>query len=548
MEREAVAHPADSYIGMVLQDRYRILRKLGDGGMGSVYEAEHLGIKKRVAIKMLHQQYARDPEMIVRFQREAQAATAIGHPNIVDVLDIARLPDGTPYMLLEFLDGRDWLKDMKRDGPQPLGKVAHILCQVCDAIGVAHAIGIVHRDMKPENIFLMQRGPDPNFVKVVDFGISKMLDRSESSVTETGTALGTPFYMSPEQCQGQHIDGRADIYSLGVILFKALTGEYPFADKTYPMMILKICTEPPPPLSDYRADLPPQIQAILDRMLAKRREDRFATCSQLRAALEPFRDFMDAPSMVANPPSTANRGPAVLAPPKVMLQAQAPVAQPSRLRSWFLLGGAALVFVIALAFVALMVVMALSRDEPVPVATPSVRPPIEAPAPQREEHSPEPRVNIAPQPAAEAPVTQRPATVHVHISATPATAQMFLDGDPIGNPFEADVPRDPDHVEGQPPRYHLLRAQAPGYRTHEQQLVFRYDNMSYPLVLQRGRANNVVRVPAEQYPIAPRPAPIARPAPLAPSSGAQRSVVFGPRPQPSSSGQTVGQRAVFGGP
>src|SRR5690606_13694253 len=150
----------DPRIGMVLQERYRILRKLGDGGMGSVYEAEHLLIKRRVAIKVLHSQFADNPGIVARFRREAEAATSIGHPNIIEVTDMGSFPDGTTYMVLEFLEGRDWAKDIATEGPQPLGKVVHIMSQVCDALSAAHAKGIVHRDLKPENIFLIQRGAD----------------------------------------------------------------------------------------------------------------------------------------------------------------------------------------------------------------------------------------------------------------------------------------------------------------------------------------------------------------------------------------------------
>ena len=227
------ASPQDPRIGMVLQDRYRIVRKLGDGGMGSVYEGEHVLIKRRVAIKVLHSQFAQNPEIVARFQREAEAATSIGHPNIIEVTDMGRFPDGTAYMVLEFLDGRDWSKDIEREGPQPVGKVIHILTQVCDALTAAHAKGIVHRDLKPENIYLIERNGDTCFAKVLDFGISKIADgqAENRSLTQTGTALGTPYYMAPEQCQGKKdIDPRADINSLGVILYQALTAQYPYDD------------------------------------------------------------------------------------------------------------------------------------------------------------------------------------------------------------------------------------------------------------------------------------------------------------------------------
>ena len=308
--------PVDPKIGMVLQERYRIVRKIGDGGMGSVYEGEHIVIKRRVAIKVLHPQFAQNKEITARFHREAEAATAIGHPHIVEVTDMGSFPDGSAYMVLEFLEGRDWAKDIQTEGPQPLGKVAKILSQVCDALDAAHAKGIVHRDLKPENIFLIDRHGDPDYVKVVDFGISKIIDTQEAdrSLTQTGTALGTPYYMAPEQCQGKKdVDHRADIYSLGVILFQSLTAQYPFDDESYPMLVLKICTEPAPQLAAFRSDLPPQVQEILHRMLAKDRHHRFNACSELKEALAPFLGNTQTPVLAANAPRTAHAGPSVLA-------------------------------------------------------------------------------------------------------------------------------------------------------------------------------------------------------------------------------------------
>jgi len=191
---------ADPRIGMVLQDRYRISRKLGEGGMGAVYEGEHILIKRRVAIKCLHAHYASSPEIVARFHREALAATSIGHPNIIECTDMGRFPDGAFFMVLEFLDGRDWAADLARSGAQSLGKVVHVMSQVCDALSAAHAKGIVHRDLKPENIFLIKRGADPDFVKVLDFGISKIQDNSgdpeapvkSKGLPRSGVARGTP--------------------------------------------------------------------------------------------------------------------------------------------------------------------------------------------------------------------------------------------------------------------------------------------------------------------------------------------------------------------
>lgn len=282
----------DPKIGLVLQERYRIIRRLGEGGMGAVYEGEHLLIKRRVAIKCLHPHFAQNPEVVARFHREALAATSAGHPNIVDVTDMGRFDDGTVFMVLEYLEGRDWSDELVAQGPQPLGKTVRILAQVCDALSAAHEKGIVHRDLKPENIFLLERGDNPDFAKVLDFGISKVKDAGPTkSMTRTGATMGTPYYMSPEQAQGKKsIDHRADIYSLGVVLFEALTGQHPFDDESIHMLILKICTDPAPSLLGFRPDLPPEIEAIVTRAIAKEPSERFANCDEFKAALWPFRD------------------------------------------------------------------------------------------------------------------------------------------------------------------------------------------------------------------------------------------------------------------
>src|SRR5690606_39189460 len=187
--------PPDPLVGRVLQDRYRIVRRIGEGGMGAVYQGEHLLIGNPVAVKVLHAKHASDPAIVERFRREAQATTRIRHHNIVGMFDLGQLEDGSLYLVMEHLDGRDWSADLEKEGPQPIAKVVHILSQVCDALGAAHEAGIVHRDIKPDNIFLIRRSGDPSFVKVLDFGISKIREGASAlapSKTQTGTAMGTP--------------------------------------------------------------------------------------------------------------------------------------------------------------------------------------------------------------------------------------------------------------------------------------------------------------------------------------------------------------------
>jgi serine/threonine protein kinase len=312
MSDNALLQPmkGDPRIGVILQDRYRVVRKIGEGGMGAVYEGEHMLISRRVAIKCLHAQFATNAEIVARFQNEAMAANSIRHQNIIEVTDMGRFEDGTVFMVLEFLDGRELAQLVTKEGPQPLGRLVHIATQVCDALTAAHSKGIVHRDLKPENIYLVQRGDDPDFVKVLDFGIAKFRETANKSMTRTGTTLGTPYYMAPEQAQAKReLDGRADIYSLGVILFHALTGQHPFDDESYPMLVVKICTEPPPPLRNYRPDLPPEFEAVVGRMLAKNPEERYPNTQAVKEALQPFRSFFGAPVLAEGVLPTAKIAP-----------------------------------------------------------------------------------------------------------------------------------------------------------------------------------------------------------------------------------------------
>jgi serine/threonine-protein kinase len=312
MSQALLAPASDPLIGKTLAERYQVIRKLGEGGMGAVYEGQHLVIKKRVAIKLLHPQYATSPEVVARFHQEALSATAIGHEHIVEVNDMGRTPDGALFMVLEFLPGRDFADLLEKDSPLSIGRVAHIMAQTCDAVQAAHDKGIVHRDLKPENIYLIKRGGDPDFVKVLDFGISKMKDETggSRSNTQTGAIMGTAYYLSPEQAMGKKsVDHRSDIWAIGVILFRSLTGKFPFDDEAYPMLIVKICTDTPPRPSAYRSDLPPDLDALIMRCLDKDPDKRPRSCSEIGVALAPFRKMLTVlPGTRLSAPSPAPSG------------------------------------------------------------------------------------------------------------------------------------------------------------------------------------------------------------------------------------------------
>jgi serine/threonine-protein kinase len=219
----------DPLVGSVLADRYEILRRIGEGGMGAVYEARHTVIGKRVAVKVLLEKFLEKPELVARLLQEARLASSIGHENIVDVTDFGTTADGRGFVVMEFLEGESLAQLVIRDAPLPVERSLRIARQVASALGAAHDKGIVHRDVKPENVYLVRRA-DADYVKVVDFGVSKAVHTREEGpewqrLTRTGMVLGTPLYMSPEQARGgEDIDARADIWAVGVLLYECLTG------------------------------------------------------------------------------------------------------------------------------------------------------------------------------------------------------------------------------------------------------------------------------------------------------------------------------------
>ncbi|MBX3249303.1 MAG: serine/threonine protein kinase [Myxococcales bacterium] len=283
---------ADPYIGTTLAGRYRVLRRLGGGGMGSVYEAEHVVIGRRVAVKMLHAQLSVHDEVVRRFLNEARAAAMIRHPNILECTDIGQTDDGAPFLVLELLEGRDLDSCIREQGALPAGRVVRIALQVASALQRAHGEGVVHRDIKPENVFLLE-GDD---VRVLDFGIAKLTGRDANGVgTTPGAVLGTPSYMAPEQFgDASRVGPSADIYALGVLLYEALSGELPFRGQTLPELVVQVMTEPPPPLETLRPDLPKALVATVMRAMAKSPDARQASMAELARELEPFASH-DAP-------------------------------------------------------------------------------------------------------------------------------------------------------------------------------------------------------------------------------------------------------------
>lgn len=404
----------NSLIGTVIQNRYQVLRVIGEGGMGIVYEGKHLSVERRVAIKHLHPEFARDPDIIKRFQREAQAATATGNEHVVEVFDLDVLPDGSPFMVMEFLEGTNLDQLVESNGPLNLGHAARILVQVCDALNAAHRAGIVHRDLKPDNIFLIPRGANPDFVKVLDFGISKFKSSAvdqTANLTAPGTMIGTPRFMAPEQIkEGFDVDQRADIFALGGILYYALTANVPFSADTLYLLWIKICTEPAPSVLRLRSELPAEIEAIIKKALEKQPERRYSSCAEMKSALWPFLDH--SPELISVAPASPST-----------------ISKQKRLVPAMLWGGALSAAAIALSLYLnarpLSEARPIQRETRIGIENSVVGPgliPLQPNVGNRE----------------------TPATVLVRIEALPRRAKLYLDGRPIDNPFSDRLPLSKD--------------------------------------------------------------------------------------------------------
>ena len=267
---------------------YRVVSKLGAGAMATVYLAEHPRINKKVAIKVINQDLASSKEMVSRFMTEARAASQIGHDHIVDILDFGQSPEGENFMIMEYLEGQTISSRIRAAGQLDVMTALHITAQIVDALQTAHAKGVIHRDLKPDNIYLIRRAGTADYVKILDFGLAKLLSGTEGQnhKTSSGSVLGTPHYMAPEQCEGKTtIDCRADLYSVGCILYQMLTGELPFPGEGFAEVLIKHLSEPPPPVRVHNPLIPPSVEKLILHCLAKSRDHRFQTAEELLWAL-----------------------------------------------------------------------------------------------------------------------------------------------------------------------------------------------------------------------------------------------------------------------
>jgi eukaryotic-like serine/threonine-protein kinase len=337
--------------GDVIAGRYELLELIGRGGMSSVWKADDRLLDRTVAIKVLHEQYTKDEEYVERFRREARSVAQLSHPNIVTVIDRGE-EDGRQYIVFECVEGENLKQLIERSGPLPVREAVLLTLQMARALAFAHDRGLIHRDVKPQNVLLNEDGQ----AKMTDFGIARSVD--VEGVTITGTVLGTSEYIAPEQARGQRVDALTDVYSLGVVLYEVLTGGVPFQGENFVAIALRHVNEPPPSVLDRRPDCPPRLAMAVERAMAKRPEDRFASMQELVAELEACLAELDPSSedatMISRRPVAAPR-------------ARRP-ARPRRRRRGILWPIAAVVAILGIAALAALGAMALRNDDDGPAA------------------------------------------------------------------------------------------------------------------------------------------------------------------------------------
>jgi serine/threonine-protein kinase len=487
----------DPLIDQTLAGRYRILRKIGEGGMGIVYEAIHVVIEKRVALKILREDFSHRDDVVERFRQEAKSASRIGHEHIIDISDFGVTPSGAHFFVMELLHGNDLAEELEQRGPLPTRRAVGIALQCAKALGAAHAKGIVHRDMKPENIFMLQRDTGEDFVKIVDFGIAKMSDIDTPGavpgrkLTKTGMIFGTPEYMSPEHAAGKELDHRVDVYAMGIILYELLTGRVPFQGDTFMGILTQHMFEQVPPLrmANPSCSAPPELEQLILRAVSKNADDRQQSMDELAQELNAVLQQSSALSSSMPPPGTITHvdrqrpfvsAPASLQPPPRFPHAPTVDSEslydlsPARSKGSSLGLWAALLGILAAGIVGALFIL---RSDP-PPATPGT--PVGATPATLASAPPAPAV--ADPGAAPPAVTPTPpsATVEVEVHSEPNGAAVLVSGKGVCEPTPCrfQTPR------GTPIKVTVQRT---GYRTGTTDITPDHDLNQVQLSLHKRR-------------------------------------------------------------
>ena len=322
------ANPLGDLVGSIVHDKFHVMKKLGEGGMGAVYLAEHVKMGKKMALKVMNPGMHQDADAIARFNREAKNASQINHPNVCAIYDFGETSDGLIYLAMEFIEGSSLSGLIEKAGSLAPARAASIIHQAADALQVAHDYGIVHRDLKPDNIMIAKARDGSDQVKVVDFGIAKASSSDAQKVTKTGLVVGTPEYMSPEQLAGDKLDGRSDIYSLGLVAFNCLTGKLPFPSNSAQEAMIMRLTDHPKTLAEIRPDIswPDELEAVIAKALARDAVDRYQSAAEFGRDM--FRATENMPATIAAEAGTQVIGSGAAVAAAAAKTAAAPAAVP----------------------------------------------------------------------------------------------------------------------------------------------------------------------------------------------------------------------------